>query len=125
MSFYIASPFKPSPKLMVQGTPEYLFGKWNANTGPTLGNVLSDASTGTTGTLTFQILSGNVPVVDSLITVVGTGNAGNRFNVTNAQILTVSAAANPDAGIYTVTYTVAAFSQPTLADAGQVYIAQP
>lgn len=125
MSFYIASPFKPSPKLMVQGTPEYLFGSWNANTGPTLGSVISNSASGTTGTLNFQTLSGNIPVVDSLITVVGTANAGNRFNVTNAPIATVSAAANPDTGVYTVTYTIAAFSQSTLADAGQVYIAQP
>jgi hypothetical protein len=110
---------------MVQGTPEYLFGSWNANTGPTLGSVLSDSAVTTTGTLTFKILSGNVPVVDSLITVVGTANASGYFNVVNASILTVSAASNPDTGIYTVTYAITSSSLSTTADAGQVYIAQP
>ncbi len=110
---------------MVQGTPEYLFGSWNSNTGPTLGSVISDSAVTTTGTLKFQILSGNIPVVDSLITVVGTANASGHFNVTNASILSVSAAASPDLGVYVVTYAITSSSLATTADAGQVYIAQP
>ena len=124
MSYYIASPFKPSPKLMVQGTPEYLFGKWNANTGPTLGNIISNSAVTTTATVKIQILSGNVPVVDSLITVVGSANSPN-FNVTNASIISVSAAASPDTGIYTVTYAITSTSQGVLADGGQFIIQQP
>lgn len=125
MSFYIKSPFKPTPKLLVEGTPEYAFGSWNADVAPTQGNVLSNSAVTTTGTVTLQILSGNVPKPDSLLTIVGTSNSAGIFNVTNAPILTVSAATNPDMGIYTVTFTISSTSQGVLADAGQFYIAVP
>jgi hypothetical protein len=122
--FYIKSPFKPQPALLVQGTPQYLFGSWNANTGPTQGTVISDTGNGTTSTVTFQILSGNIPVVNALVTIVGTANNAGSFNVTNALILTVSAAANPDTGVYTITFAGTA-GTPLAADYGQVYIPQP
>jgi hypothetical protein len=122
MSLYITSPFKPMPKLLVQGRPEYVFGSWNDKTGPTLGNIISDSAVTTTGTVTFVVTSGNVPVVGSLITVVGAANSAN-FNVTNAQILTVVATA---AGVVTVTYAI---TSSTVAagtpDGGQVIIPQP
>ena len=122
MSLYITSPFKPMPKLLVQGRPEYVFGSWNDKTGPTLGNIISDSAVTTTGTVTFVVTSGNVPVVGSLTTVVGAANSAN-FNVTNAQILTVVATA---AGVVTVTYAI---TSSTVAagtpDGGQVIIPQP
>jgi hypothetical protein len=124
MSIYITSPFKPTPKLIVQGTPEYLFGKWNSNVAPTQGNIISDSAVTTTATVTFQILSGNVPVPGALITVVGASRSVN-LNVTNAVLLTVSAAANPDAGIYTVTYAITSSSLAVGFDGGQVIIPQP
>ena len=124
MSFYIASPFKPTPKLMVQGTPEYLFGNFPTDIAPTQGNVLSNSAVTTTGTVTLQILSGNIPLPGSLITVVGASNSPN-FNVTNAVILTVSASQNPDQGIYTVTYAITSTTQATTPDGGQFIIPQP
>lgn len=123
MPFYITSPFKPSPKLIVQGTPEYLFGKWNSNVAPTQGNIISDSAVTTTATVTFQILSGNIPVPGALITVVGAARSVN-LNVTNAVILTVSAAANPDAGVYTVTYAITSTTLAVGFDGGQVIIPQ-
>jgi len=121
MGFYQATPFKPTPTLMVQGKPEYVFGSYNDKTGPTFGNVISDSAVTTTATLVFQIISGNAPAVGSLITVVGAGNSAN-FNVTNAQILTASTTA---AGVCTVTYAITSTSQGVLADGGQVIIPQP
>jgi hypothetical protein len=123
MSFYSKSPFKPTPTLLVQGKPEYVFGSYNDKTGPTLGNVISDSAVTTTGTLTFNIIAGNAPAVGSLITVVGTANAGGNFNVTNAQILTVTTTA---AGVCTVTYAITSSSVAAgTPDAGQVIIPQP
>jgi hypothetical protein len=52
-----------------------------------------------------KIMGGNIPIVDSLLTVVGTANAGGAYNLTNAGLLSVSAPAAPDAGIYTLTAT--------------------
>ena len=85
---YIKSPFKPTPTLLVQGRPEYVFGSWNDKTAPTQGYIISDSAVTTTATVTFQVVSGNTPVVGSLITVVGAANSVN-YNVTNAQILIV------------------------------------
>ena len=119
--FYIKSPFKPMPKALILGTPEYVYGSFNDKTGPTLGSVISDSAVTTTGTLVFQILSGNVPSVNSLISVVGTSNSAGIFNTTNATLLTVSCTA---AGICTVTYAISSTTQASTADGGQVYIAQ-
>lgn len=124
MSFYIKSPFKPMPKLLVQGTPEYLFGSWNADTGPTLGNVLSDSGDGTTSTVTFQIASGNIPLVDSLVSIVGTQNAAGAYNATNATVLSVTQVNSPDDGVYALTFAGTGNSAKA-ADYGQVYILQP
>ena len=121
MSFYLKSPFKPMPKSLILGTPEYVYGSFNDKTGPTFGYVQSNSGVTTTGTLVFRIVSGNIPFVNALITVVGCANSAN-FNVTNATILTVSCT---DAGICTVTYAISSTSQASTADGGQVYIAQP
>lgn len=125
MSQYQTTPFKAPVQLGVAGTPSYLLGSWNDKTGPTLGYVISDASNGTTtGTLIFQIVSGNVPVVGALITVIGTANGSGNFNVTNAAIATVSVT---EQGVATVTYTIASTATPTVQtqDAGQVQVPQP
>ena len=125
MPAYQLTPFKQSPALMYPGTATYLWGSWNDKTGPTVGNIISDSAVTTTATVKFQIISGNVPKVGSLIAVVGAANSAN-FNITTpTPILTVSVANNPDTGIYTVTYAIASTSQGTLADGGQVIIPQP
>lgn len=122
MPTYKTTPFKASPILAVAGTPTYLFGSYNDRTSPTLGYVISDSAVTTTGTVTFQITSGNIPIVGAPITVVGTGNAAGNFNVTNATILTVS---TTDAGVCTVTYAITSSSVPVgTADGGQVIVPQ-
>lgn len=124
MPNYTASPFKPMPQLMVPGVPSYVWGSWNDKTGPTQGLILSNSAVTTTATVKLWIMSGNIPVVGSLITVVGSANSAN-FNVTNVALISVSAAAFPDTGIYTVTFAITSTSQGTLADAGQFIIPQP
>src|SRR5271156_3659758 len=89
MSQYVTSPFKQPVQLLIQGTPSLVYGSLNNNTGPTLGNVLSNSAATTTGTLVFQILSGNIPIPGSLITVVGSANSAGVFNTTNSTLLTV------------------------------------
>jgi len=121
MPQYIQSPFKPTPQLAVAGLPSYLLGSYNDKTGPTIGNVISNSAVTTTATLVFQIISGNIPVTGSLITVVSCANSAN-FNVTNVAITLVSCT---DAGICTVTYAITSTSQSSTKDAGQVIIPQP
>jgi hypothetical protein len=121
MPVYTASPFKPPVQLAVAGTPAYLIGSYNNNTGPTFGYVQSNSAVTTTATLVFQITQGNVPAVGSLITVVGCANSAN-FNVTNVAIASVS---TTNAGICTVTYTITSTTQSNTSDGGQVLIPQP
>jgi len=110
-------PFKPVPVLAVSGRPTYLWGSWDDKSAPTQGTVISNSASGTTATLVFQILSGNIPLVGDLITVISSANSGGVFNVTNAVLVTVSCTI---AGVCTVTYTIASTSQVSTPDVGQV-----
>jgi hypothetical protein len=121
MSQYVKSPFKASPQLAVAGTPSYLLGSYNDKTGPTVGLVISDSGNGTTSTVVFQIIQGNVPVTGSLVTIVGTANAAGAYNVTNVSATVSSTTA---AGICTITFAGTGNSA-SAADNGQVIIPQP
>ena len=113
MPAYITSPFKPSPELLVAGRPSYLWGSYNDRTGPTIGSVISDqVNASNTAAVVFQILSGNIPVVGALATIVGTANSGNTFNVTNAPIIGVTAT---PAGIITIQFAMNFPTQALLA----------
>jgi hypothetical protein len=121
MPSYVKSPFKPSPVALYAGIPVYLFGSYNDKTGPTTGNVLSDSGNGTTSTVVFQIQSGNIPFINALVTIVGTGNASGNYNVTN---VTVTGVSTTTSGICTITFQGAGNSSST-ADTGMVIIPQP
>jgi hypothetical protein len=126
MPAYITSPFKPTPTLLIPGFPTYLWGSWNDKTGPTQGVVLQSLGIGATAELIVKILSGNIPVVGALITVVGVAASAN-FNVTNAVITAVDKyphGNNPDNGMYALAYA-ATVATPMQADAGQFIIPQP
>lgn len=124
MSYYISSPFKPAPAVLIAGKPEYVFGSWNDRTGPTFGNVLQDSSVTTTATVVFQIRSGNAPVVGSQIYVRGTANSAGVFNSPTTGIV-LSAVTNFSTGVCTVTYAISSTTQGVTADAGEVEIPQP
>ena len=123
MGYYQTTPFKPAPQLLVPGAPSYVFGSFNDKTGPTLGIVLNDSGNGSTSTVIFQILSGNIPSVDSLITIVGTSNNSGNYNATNATVLSVTQVNSPDDGVYAITFSGSGNSAKAN-DYGQVYIGQ-
>jgi len=120
MPLYQTTPFKQQPKMLIQGTPEYVFGSLNDKTGPTLGFVIQTAGTAGTSTVLFQITSGNVPVAGSLVTIVGTSTSGGSFNVTNATVLSVS---TTEQGLCTITFAGTGSGVLT-ADYGKVSIPQ-
>ena len=123
MGFYISSPFKAMPAVLTPGTPKYVLGSFNDKTGPTLGTILFDSGDGTTSTVTFQIQSGNIPITDTLVTIVGSVNSAGGYNVTNAQVLSVTQVDTPDDGVYTITFSGSGTSAKT-ADSGQLIIQQ-
>jgi len=118
MPQYQSTPFKQPPALLVAGTPQYVYGSFDDKSSPTTGNVLTNAGATTIATLVFQIISGNSPSVGDKITVVGCANS-NNFNVTNANVLSVSTTVT---GVCTVTYNITSTNQATTADGGQVII---
>jgi len=67
-------------------------------------NITSGSASGTVATIVGTVIEGNIPTVGQLVTVAGCSNA--TFNVTNIAIASVSAAATPDAGVYTITYAL-------------------
>jgi len=104
------------------GTPEYVYGSLNTQVGPTLGYIISDQAAATVATLSFQIVSGQIPIPGSLITVEGSANSAGIFNTTNGVIIT---SVVNDYGVCTVTFAIASTTQASTADAGQVYVAVP
>ena len=127
MSAYQTTPFKATPNVMTPGMPIYLWGSFNDKTSPTRGKIVSTSGNGSTSTVVIQILEGNIPIVSALsiplITVVGSANAAGAYNVTNATLLSISSAANPDQGVYTVTFAGSG-SSAVASDGGQFLIPQ-
>jgi hypothetical protein len=58
------------------------------------------------------VIEGQIPTVGQLVSIAGA--VPSYFNVTNAKILSVSAAATPDLGIYTITFALANTFVPPL-----------
>ena len=121
MPYYINSPFKGSPKLLVPSTPLYLLGSYNDRVGNTRGPVITDEGNGTTSTVVFNILEGNIPLVGALVYIEGSANASGDYNADGATILTVSTTA---AGVCTITFAGSGNSV-TASDTGMVVIPQP
>lgn len=122
MSFYVTSPFKPTPTLATAGFPVYLFGAYNDRVGSTLGYVISDSLTSDVATVNFQIVSGNAPIVGALVTIQGSANNSGAFNVVNASILSVS---TTNTGVCTITFAVTAGNSSLASDGGQIIVPQP
>ena len=97
MPAYINSPFKPAPKLLVAGWPEYLIGSFNFDVAWGKFAVTNFALTSDVATLTGVIIAGNIPAVGDFISTQGT-----PFDVTDATITGVTI--NADTGVGTITY---------------------
>lgn len=94
MPAYNNTPFKPAPKLLIAGWPEYLLGSFNFDV-PWGKVAITSASA---GTLTGVIVEGNIPAVGDLISTQGTS-----ADVTSTPITGV--VANAATGVVTLTYS--------------------
>jgi hypothetical protein len=95
-----------APKQAVPGLPVYALGNLNRTVAPTRMRVTNIAASAGTCTLTVLVIEGQIPVVNQLVSVTGfpTTGALAPFNITNAKITAVSAAATPDVGVYTISF---------------------
>ncbi len=104
MSVYQAAPSGKNVPQVVPGFPLYLLGSYAADTSDTVMSVSTVALSGSTATVAGTVTSGQIPVAGQLVTI--TGAAPSYFNVSNATILSVSSAATPDVGVYSITFSL-------------------
>lgn len=104
MSTYQQSPQNLHLQQAVPGIPAYLLGTFNYNVGATQMRVSTVRLVSPMATMVGTVTSGNIPVAGQLVTI--SGAVPSYFNVTNATVLTVSAAATPDVGVYTITFSL-------------------
>lgn len=102
MPAFQSSPYNRNVLQAVAGLPTYLYGSLNRLVAPTRMKITNVVGDGTTAMVTGVVIEGNIPVIGQLVTIVGAVNSG--FNVTNASITAVSAAATPDVGVYTISF---------------------
>jgi hypothetical protein len=93
-----------APQQAVPGLPAYCFGSLNRNVAPTIMAVTAVQLTSPTAQVTGTVIEGQIPVVGQLVSIAGA--VPSYFNVTNAKITAVSAAATPDIGVYTISFAL-------------------
>ena len=125
MSVYPSSPIGRNVLQAVPGLPVYLLGSLNRTVPDTRMTISTVALSGTTATVVGTVIEGQIPVAGQLVSIAGAVPA--YFNVTNAKILSVSAAASPDLGVYTITFTlvnsgIATTNSPGIAVAPQIEV---
>lgn len=121
MPAYQNNPFQNS-LLLARGVPTYLFGSYNMHQGNTIMRVSNVALTSNVATLTVQITAGEVPKVNSLISVQQTASTSGLFNV-NRAVVTAATIDNNGAG--TVTFALTHADVVTAADFGTAVVEVP
>lgn len=124
---YIPPAVNPNVQQAVPGLVSYLWGSFNDDVAPTRMTVTSVQLTSPTAQVTGIVIEGQIPTVGQLVSI--RGAVPSYFNVTNAKITAVSASANPDAGVYTISFALTNSNIPTtnspgLAIAPQVEIGE-
>ena len=122
---YQASFIGRNVQQLVPGLSCYLFGSLNRDVAPTRMTVTQVQLTSPTAQVTGIVIEGQIPVVGQLVSIQGAVPA--YFNVTNAKITAVTAAATPDVGLYTISFAltnanIATTNSPGLAIAPQAEV---
>jgi hypothetical protein len=120
---YSASPFQPNPVLLLAGQPGYAFGSFSEHLPDTRMQVTTTARAASVATVGVKILEGNAPAVGSLISIIGTTQAGGAFNVTNAALTAVTIDAVLGTG--TVQFAIGAGTTAQAADFGTAMVPTP
>lgn len=119
MPAYQNTPF--GPKLLAQkGIPAYLFGTYDTRIGDSKLYVTNSALTSNVATVTVQQLSGPLPLVGSLISIINSTNGSGALNVSRAVITATTVSALTGAG--TISFALTNANIATAADTGTVEI---
>ena len=128
MPAYQASPIGRNVQQASSGLPAYAYGSLARTTADTVIRISTVQLTSPTAQVTGTVIAGNIPTVGQLVSISGAVPA--YFNVTNATITSVSSAATPDVGVYTISFSLTnsnvpvAISSPGVAVAPQVEIGE-
>lgn len=106
-----------APGQAVPGLPFYLFGSLNQLVAPTVMVVTAVKLASPTAQVTGTVIEGQIPVVGQLVSI--TRAVPSYFNVTNAKITAVSAAASPDVGVFTISFALTNSNIGTTASPGK------
>lgn len=123
MTAYNTSPFGPPPVLMVGGRTEFLYGGQSDTVSPTQIRITSVAITSDVATVVGTIVSGNAPVVGSLVSIEGTTSNSGVFNVTNVALASVTATLLT--GAVTITFPLTNANVSTTTDHGFAVVPTP
>lgn len=86
-------------------------------------SVSNVALTSNVATLTAAVIEGDIPIVGSLISVIGTATSAGLFNVTNVSVASVSI--DPITGKGTITFALINADVPSAPDSGLAYVPVP
>jgi hypothetical protein len=123
MPSYAASPFQPNPILLQPGQPGYAFGNFEEGVPDTRIQVTTTARAASVATVGVKILEGEIPLVGSLISIIGTTQAAGAFNVTNAALTAVTI--DSSTGVGTVQFAIGAGTTVQAADFGTAMVPTP
>lgn len=104
------------------GLPCWLFGSFNDDVPNTVMTVTAVQLTSPTAQVTGVVTEGQIPTVGQLVSI--TGAVPSYFNVVNAKITAVSAAATPDVGVYTISFALTNSNIGTTASPGKAVAPQ-
>ena len=116
----VATELSRNVQQAVPGNPVYLWGSYNDNVAATQMVITKIVAASGTATLTVTVIEGQIPIVGQLISVAGLQAPLDSFNVTNAKITAVSAAAVPDVGVFTVSFASGASASTQAANGSAV-----
>ena len=119
MPTYQNAPFQ-NPILVMKGVAAYLWGKFSQQVGNTIAALTNVALTSNVATVTIQIITGPLPVVGSLISIINSTSTTGLFNVNRAAITGVTINTSTNAG--TITFALTNANVTSAADAGSVVI---
>ena len=115
MPAYSNNPLYAVP-LALPGIQQFFWGSLSDRISPTKMTVSNVALTSNVATLTVQVIEGNVPVAQQLVTVTGTQSTSGLFNVTAVAI--ASATINATSGAGTITFALTHADVVSAADSG-------
>lgn len=119
MPAYVNSPFQ-NPVLVTKGVPCYLLGSFDFKIGNTRLYITDVAIATDVATVSVQMITGPVPVVGGLISIINTTTSSGAFNVNRAVITGVTINATTGAG--TITFALSSGDVSTTADSGTVIV---